>query len=328
MIRAWTAVAILAALVLVLLGRVIPLPPLVTGEEGSRTTLVQAQSAAVDARYRFQQAQLDYQHYLATHDIPDVPNELRQKASELAAGGDRTTLLDAARTRAARMIELGQAMMPYAQAGDEFFTTLQAYDDDLMSWSRTLGPRSEQLRRATWPILEWLKKYPQPVGEDTEFVIVPATAGGPMARLVASLPPAGPGVPAPPPPVSTTLGLIEQLAPQLDAPTADSATIQRLALAGDGLWAAGKNLPSVDRYHDGYFSALRRYDAESLEVAATPDSAVPTTTQLVAWGGAGLVGVLLLGALLLVFAPPAFWRRLPPLSLRRGPVAPRAGDAS
>ena len=39
-----------------------------------------------------------------------------------------------------------------ALAGEAYFAELRKYDDDLMSWSRTLGAKSEELRRATWPI--------------------------------------------------------------------------------------------------------------------------------------------------------------------------------
>ena len=49
MIRLWTAAAIVAALLLVLLGRVIPVPPVVTGEEGSRTDLVKIRTDVVMA---------------------------------------------------------------------------------------------------------------------------------------------------------------------------------------------------------------------------------------------------------------------------------------
>src|SRR5207245_463065 len=94
-------------------------------------------------------------------------------------------------------------------------------------------------------------------------------------------------------PVSSTLTLLERLAPQLDAPDASAATIRRVALAADDLWAAGKYIPQNDQFLDGYFSALRRYDAESLEVAATPEPALATRVRLLA------------------FAPPTFWRRVP-----------------
>ncbi len=300
MIRLWTAAALIAAVVLVLLGRVIPVPPVVTGEEGSRTDLVKTRIAVVTARYDFQQKELAYHRFLATHPLTIIPNELRAQANEWDAGGNHAVLLAQARDKIQRSIELGQAMIPYAQSGETFFAQLGSYDDNLMSWSRTLGARSEQLRRSTWPILEWLKEYPlESGGENREFHAFPAAN---VVRATA---------------------LIQKLAPQLDAPDADATTLRRLALAIDDLWAAGKNIPSVNRYHDGYFSALRRYDTESLEVAAVPEAAAPSSQTIRAWLIAGALGLLLAAALLLFLAPAAFWRRFAPLAARLVPLTTR-----
>jgi hypothetical protein len=290
MIRLWTAAAIVAALLLVLLGRVIPVPPVVTGEEGSRTDLVKTRTDVVAARYNFQQTELAYQRFLATHELTIIPDELRQQADEWEAGGNHQALLAQARDKVRRSIELGQAMTPYALAGEAYFAELRKYDDDLMSWSRTLGAKSEELRRATWPILEWLKKYPlESGGEDREFHPYPASN---VVRATA---------------------LIQQLAPELDSPTAGPATFRRLAMATDELWDAGKNIPSVNRYHDGYFSALRRYDGESLQVAAIPEDPLAGSQTLRAWAIAGLLGLMLAAGVLLFLAPPAFWTRFAPL---------------
>ncbi|HUS15049.1 MAG TPA: hypothetical protein VM536_08545 [Chloroflexia bacterium] len=301
MTRILTAAAIVGALVLVLLGRLIPVPPLVTGEDGSRTDLVKTRNEATTLRYEFQKATLDYQHYLATHEIPnDGPNRLRADAAELKAGGNRQIILDRARDKTRRAIELGNAMIPYAVGGERFFGTLQDYDNNLMSWSRTLGPRSEELRRTTWPILEWIKRYPEQVsgGINRELQLVPATQ------------------------VISTTRLLEKLAPQLDAPDANPATIYRIALAADDLWVAGKYIPPVDAFHDGYYSALRRYDGESLAVAATDDSPV-SGTPIRARIGAVAITVVSLLALLLLFAPPAFWRRMLPVVGRITALRPR-----
>jgi len=299
MTRLWTAAALVAAIVLVLLGRVIPVPPVVTGEEGSRTDLVKTRIAVVTARYDFQQKELAYHRFL-TRPLSLIPTELRQQANEWDAGGNRQVLLQQAHDKIQQSLDLGHAMIPYAQSGEAFFAQLRSYDDDLMSWSRTLGARSEQLRRSTWPILEWLKAYPlESGGENREFHAFPASN---VVRATA---------------------LIQKLAPQLDAPTADATTFRRLALATDDLWAAGKNIPSVNRYHDGYFSALRRYDTESLEVAAVPEAAAPSSQTIRAWLIAGLLGTVLAAALLLFLAPAAFWQRFAPPAARLAPLTTR-----
>ncbi len=325
MVRILTAAAVVAALLLVLLGRVIPLPPLVTGEEGSRAAVVQDRTTAIAERYQFQEATLNYQHFLATHALSNLPDELRQEAADLDAGGDRTAVLGEVQSRVPRILDLGHAIYPYADAGEIFFTTLQAYDDALMSWSRTLGPRSEDLRRATWPILEWLKRYPAPIGINPDLQLVPARPDSPWSRIVSTQgAPIGPGLKPPPPPVTTTVTLLDQLAPQVLAPTVDSATIRKFADTADALWVDGYNLPNINSYDDGYFSALRRYDAQSLEVAATPDTPQPSRVRLLAWGAAFALGAVFLSALLLIFVPGAFWRRLPRPRLGRALLPGRA----
>ncbi len=299
MIRLWTAAAIIAAVVLVLLGRVIPVPPVVTGEEGSRTDLVKTRIDVVTARYDFQQKELAYHRFL-TKPLTLIPNEVRRQATEWENGGNHQVLLEQARNKIQQSVDLGHAMIPYAESGEAFFAQLRRYDDNLMSWSRTLGARSEELRRSTWPILEWLKKYPlESGGEDREFHAFPASN---VVRATA---------------------LIEKLAPQLDAPDADATTFRRLALATDDLWAAGKNIPSVNKYHDGYFSALRRYDAQSLEVAVVPEAPLPSGQTTRAWLAASALGALLAGALLLFLAPAAFWQRFAPLAARLAPLTAR-----
>jgi hypothetical protein len=310
MTRLWGLGALLAAVVLVLLGRVLPVPPLVTGEEGVRVQLVKTRLDAVTARYTFQNAALAYERFLGTHDVPNVPDEMRQKAADLDAGGDRATLLQESRTRMQLVLDLGHSLLARAIAGDAFFAELRTYDDQLMGWSRTLGPRSEQLRRDTWPILEWLKRYPAPVGTNDEVRWVPASSDSPLLPLITGATPAAP-------PLSTTMALLDQMKPAMEAPDVSSDTIRKFAQIANDVWVAGAYIPTVDQFHDGYFSALRRYDAQALEVAATPDDALPIGQSVLAWLGAGAVALLLLAALLLMFLPPSFWSRVPLFRSRR-----------
>ena len=50
--------------------------------------------------------------------------------------------------------------------------------------SRTLGARSEELRRGTWPILAWLQRYPPPAGQRADIHFFP---GAEVDRNVAAL---------------------------------------------------------------------------------------------------------------------------------------------
>ena len=56
-----------------------------------------------------------------------------------------------------------------ARAAEAERTTLKRYDELLMARTRALGPRAEQLRAATWPIVEHLKLYPPPWGQRVDW---------------------------------------------------------------------------------------------------------------------------------------------------------------
>src|SRR5438046_881944 len=84
-------IALLAALALVAVGRWLPLPPLVTGEEAVRTQLVDTRGKIVAQRYLYLEAHTDFERYLRTHELPNIPQEMHDRARMLREGGDRAT---------------------------------------------------------------------------------------------------------------------------------------------------------------------------------------------------------------------------------------------
>src|SRR4051794_10898337 len=135
----------LAVLAGVAVGRWLPLPPVVTGE-ADVGQLVDTRGKVVAQRYLYLQAHTDFERYLRTHELPNIPQEMHDRAKLLRAGGDRATLLREASERAARVADFGRALSAYAHPADDLLTLLRQYDDQLMSYSRGLGARSEQLR--------------------------------------------------------------------------------------------------------------------------------------------------------------------------------------
>src|SRR4051812_18517015 len=129
--------AVLGAALIAALGTVIPLPPIVTGEESVRSDLVKSRVGAVGQRYEFEQAALNYQKFLANNVIPGgLPSTMRGLADELEAGADPITVTTQIKADADLAARLGEAMYPYAQSSETYFKSLQGYEDDLMSWSR------------------------------------------------------------------------------------------------------------------------------------------------------------------------------------------------
>jgi hypothetical protein len=289
-------VALLAALIVLAIGRWVPLPPLITGEEAVRQELVDTRGQVVAQRYLYLEAQREFEHYLATVPIPGIPSQMHAIAAQMrtvadpnaptdqvqecAIGiGERPSLIQQAQECARRAAAFGRVLSRYAHPADDLFTLLRKYDDQLMAYSRTLGARSEELRRGTWPVLAQLQRYPPPYGQRSEIHIFTGTE---VDRNVTAL----------------------EAAAQEIAGAADRAdAVERAATAADPIWDAGLMVPTIAWEHDGYYSALRRYDAQMLEVAAAPDQPLSGNRALIAGAATVLMLALMLVALVLLFLP-------------------------
>ena len=287
---------LLVGLVVIAVGRWVPLPPLVTGEEQVRQQLVDTRGAVVAQRYLYQNAQREFEYYLANVPIPGIPSQMHALSAQIRGGADpnaptdqvqecaagsaeRPSLLQQARECARRAAAFGRVLSRYAHPADDLFTQLRGYDDQLMAYSRTLGARSEELRRGTWPILAWLQRYPPPAGQRADIHFF---SGAEVDRNVAAL---------------------EEAAQELETVADPADAVERAATAADPIWDAGLMVPTIAWLHDGYYSALRRYDAQMLELAAAPDQPLPGNRALVAGGATVLLLALMLVALALLFGP-------------------------
>ncbi len=287
--RASVLIATVVALIVLAVGRWVPLPPLVTGEEAVRQELVTTRGKVVAQRYLYQEAQREFEHYLYTVSVPtSLPTQMHDIAAQIRKGtnattptgimqpcaervGPQATPVQQAQECARRAADFGRVLARYAHPSDNLFTLLRQYDDQLMAYSRTLGARSEELRRGTWSILSWLQHYPPPVGERAEIHFFPGTE------------------------VDRDVTVLETAAVAVATASDPADAVERAATAADPIWDAGLMVPTIAWEHDGYYSALRRYDAQMLEVAAAPDQPLAGNRSLIA-------GVVTLGLLALMFA--------------------------
>jgi hypothetical protein len=289
-------IAIIVALIVLAVGRWVPLPPLVTGEEGVRKDLVEMRGKVVAQRYLYLEAQREFEHYLYTVSVPPIPAQMHAIAAQIRQGtsataptgilqecaervGPQATPIQQAQECARRAADFGRVLSRYAHPSDDLFALLRQYDDQLMAYSRTLGARSEELRRGTWPILSWLQRYPPPVGDRADIHFFP---GSEVDRNVTDLDAAA--------------------AALANAPDPADA-VERAATAADPIWDAGLMVPTIAWFHDGYYSALRRYDAQMLEVAAAPDQPLAGNRALIAGAATALLLALMFAGLVLLFLP-------------------------
>jgi hypothetical protein len=149
--------ALLAALAVLLVAWFAPLPRLVLSEEEKAGERMPQNRAAVEsARADFEKAQADYKAYVTTHDVEAALTTMEGwKASPS--------------TVVPPVLNYLQQLAAYASAGERYFSALSHYDNELMAWTRSLGTASEALRPDTWPIVEYLKRYPPPIGEASDY---------------------------------------------------------------------------------------------------------------------------------------------------------------
>ena len=255
------AIALLGAVVVLLSASLLPLPRLILSEEEEAAgRMPQTQAAVKSAQVEFGLAETDYKGYVATHDVGMVLDEL----AEVAVGEqDATTRLGAAQP----VIVYLESLRDYARAGETYFSQLKHYDDELMAWTRSLGAESEVLRADTWPIVEYLKLYPPPVGLDTSYSSIGAAN-------------------------------VQELIDTLKSPSNPDSITQVIA----DVRAAGRSIEYVESLHPAYETFLQNYHTRLEAVASDAGTgSVSGGRAVLAFGANALVAVLLVAGLAALF---------------------------
>ncbi len=271
------ALALLAALIVLLVAWLAPLPRLVLGEEeAAATRMPQTRADVTQAQSNFEQVQSGYKNYVATHDVGAALSTLENLVGALQADPTSAELLSRLQSAAQPVQEYGAQLQAYATAGETYFAQAKHYDDELMAWTRSLGADSESLRPDTWPIVEYLKLYPPPTGEKTDYTTVSAADVDKLDAAVGS--------------AAVT-------------PTDKSKLAQYQATITD-LKSAGRSIEYIESLHSQYFTLLQNYDTKLQAVASGSGASnlsgsrtiIATLTNL-------LVGAALVVGLVAIFLP-------------------------
>ncbi len=271
------ALSLLAALVVLLVAWLAPLPRLVLGEEeAAATRMPQTRSDVARAKSNFEQVETNYKNYVATHDVGAALTTLESLVRALqvdpTSAGQLTGLQSAARP----VQEYGAQLKAYATAGEAYFAQAKHYDDELMAWTRSLGADSESLRPDTWPIVEYLKLYPPPTGEKADYANVSAAD---VDRLEVAL--GGAAV----------------------TPADKSTLVQFQATIAD-LKSAGRSIEYVESLHSQYFTLLQNYDTKLQAVASgSGASNLSGSRTIIATATNLLVGAALVVGLVAILLP-------------------------
>jgi len=263
--------------------RGIDFPPTLSGEEDTLVGVQRAHSSVLRAQPAYERAE---QAVTAASTLDGRPYTPESEVGTVRIGGA------AAAAALQRAIAYGHTVTALATAAATYQAAIEGYDDALMARSRGLGPKSEALRSATWPFVEYVKRFPPPLGLDTTLhPVSPAELAALLQKLqddraVLDASGAGPGQAA---------ADLAQLAP----PARDT-----VKLAGF--------LPEYQRLLDMYAGRVE-------QVAATRESAASGLKAAVGYG----LAVLLLAALA-AGAALLFWSRA---AIRRRRAAPAAMPA-
>ena len=271
------ALSLLAALVVLLVAWLAPLPRLVLGEEAAAATrMPQTRSDVAQARSNFEKVQATYKEYVATHDVGAALTTVDGAVAALQADPTSADLLNGLQSAARPVQEYGAQLQAYAAAGEAYFAQAKHYDDELMAWTRSLGVDSESLRPDTWPIVEYLKLYPPPTGEKADYTNISAADIG---KLEVAL--GGAAV----------------------TPTDKSTIVQYQATIAD-LKSAGRSVEYIESLHSQYFTLLQNYDTKLQAVASgSGASNLSGSRTIIATATNLLVGAALVVGLVAIFLP-------------------------
>ncbi len=269
------------ALAVVLAAWLIPLPGLVLSEDqfaADHTPQLRTEVAA--ARIEFVKAQGQYNDYIKSHDVGAVrvlaEERIREARRNPSNPGGLFALLDAL----APVKEYAQQLHEYAAAGEGYLGKLREYDDNLMAWTRSLGSGLERLRNETWPFVEYLKRYPQPMGEKAD---PPLVTSAEVFTQTASL-------------EGHITSLNSRLVTPNDGPSRE-LIVNAISADITAIWTSGRSVENLGGLHDEYRTLLQNYDVKVLAAATSQGSAQPTsrvylaTTLNILVGGFVLVGV-------------------------------------
>jgi hypothetical protein len=271
----------LAALAALLTAWFVPLPRLVLSEEEHAAGRMPANRAAVQqAELAFQTAEEAYRGYISTNDVGAAIDTLQATVDAAQPDPARSALRMAVLQSADPVLAYLDHLQAYALAGEQYFTALRHYDDELMAWTRSLGSASEQLRPDTWPIVEYLKLYPPPTGQQAEY-----------ASLTAS-------------DVTTYSKALRDHAVFLNAaPSADNPSLTALAQDVKNVREAGRSIEYLESLHPDYHDTLVRYDSRVQAIAAQGTAGMSSGRVVLSTAFTALLGLITLGGIAFVLLP-------------------------
>lgn len=267
----------LAALVALGAAWLVPLPALVSGDEQLiAQRMPQSRATIQEARFRFDDFEERYIEYIRSHDLSAVLAGVESAIADARADSSDPIRLAALGVAAKPVLEYARELQSYAAAGEPYLAKIQAYDNDLMAWSRSLGSAVEGLRGETWAFVEHIKRYPPPVGESLDPPLVTAAEAATQTATLAD-----------------NLAALER-----GAGGSSEQIINRIEENVTEIWASGRSIEHICGLHGKYNLLLRLYDSKVERAAENVGQGGASSGRaMLATGLNVLVGLVTMGGL-------------------------------
>lgn len=264
----------------------LPLPdPIFGSEQLSATRMPDTRAKASAVIINFQRAKKGYYDFIGSHDLATISATIRSDIPALIANpGDLARRSDL-RNQSEQVRDYTSALYNYAKAGDDLFPVLRFYDDEMMSYTRSVTPPTDEVRTWTYPLADVLRLYPPPVGDllpDPPWIRAEVIKGqldsinANVARLsYGSTPQAG------------SLNPADAIAEDVKA-----------------IWESGRSVEQVGLQHTKYLERLQTYDSKIQSfVQSGGGSTLSSGRQALAMGLNLIVGLLLAAGVAFLLLP-------------------------
>lgn len=267
----------------------LPLPGSVFGEEQlAAQRLPETRRTANKAIGEFFQARQAYYDFIRSHDMAVISSTLHSVLQQAEAEPENTATVAGVLHWGIQVRDYTNVLANYAEQGDKVFPVLRYYDDELMSYTRSLTPPTEEVRALTFPLADHMRLYPPPVGDlmpDPPWV---------MSDVVKSQ-------------FQTIVSQIDELQAAVNAqatPAKVKETLDDLTQSIRDIWESGRSVEQVGLQHTKYIDHLQTYETKFQQYldAHGPNSISPTRRTL-AYGANIVVGLVLVCGLALLLMP-------------------------
>ena len=267
----------------------LPLPGSMFGQEQvSAERMPETRRTANAAIGDFFKARQAYYDFITSHDMAVISSSLHSALGEATTGPQSTEVLAEVLHWGIQVRDYNAVLAGYAEAGDKVFPVLRYYDDELMKYTRSLTPPTEEVRALTFPLADHMRLYPPPIGDlmpDPPWI---------KADVIKSQ-------------LETINGQIEalQAAVNSGSPTSDTPrTLDGLAKSVSDIWESGRSVEQVGLQHTKYIDHLQTYETKFQQYLDShgPNN-ISSTRRTLAYGANLAVGLVLAGGLAFLLMP-------------------------